>query len=182
MTLVVGVFLKQWLERKPRLTYWLHSTTGITIEDPNDPAKNLHPNTHTVVLQNAGRKSATIVRLGHTNVGPVWYQIVPNVHYEQRDLAGGAYEIVIDNLTPGRLINTSYFYFGPTIYVDINTHFESDEGQAKFISVVTQRTIPSWVIWFRARLIIVGLATVTFLLWEFIPWIWGLMERAREIK
>jgi hypothetical protein len=114
VTLVVGVFLKQWLERKPRLAYWLHSATGITIADPNDPAKNLHPNTHAVVLQHAGRKSATNVRLGHTKIGPVWYQIVPNVYCEQRDLAGGAYEIVIDNLTPERLINISYVYFGPT--------------------------------------------------------------------
>ena len=40
VTLVVGVFLKQWLERKARLTYWLHSATGTTIEDPNDPANN----------------------------------------------------------------------------------------------------------------------------------------------
>jgi len=83
------------------------------------------------------------------------------VHYEQRDLNGGGYELVIDNLTPGRVINITYFYFGPITYVDINTHVESDEGQAKFISVLPQRTFPAWVVWFRAVLILVGLATVS---------------------
>jgi len=69
--LVVGVYLKQWLERKPKLQYWLHSATGISIEDPNNPGAILHPNTHTVVPQNAGKQSATNVRLGHTTAGPV---------------------------------------------------------------------------------------------------------------
>jgi len=180
VTLMVGVYIKQWLERKSKLVYWLYSATGITIENPDQPGQNLQPNTHTVVLQNTGRKSATNVRLGHTNVGPVWFQIVPSIHYEQRDLPGGGYEIVIDNLTPGRIINITYFYFGPTLYTDINTHIESDEGQAKLIPMTTQRVFPKWFNGLMAGLLLIGLVAVVYMLWQFVPWLWEVIEQASK--
>ncbi len=180
VALIVGVYIKQWLERKPKLYFWLLSATGIRIEDPNNPNHFLNPNTHTIVLQNAGRKSATNVRLGHNDVHPFWYQISPSIHYEERLLQGGGMEIVIPALTPKRIINITYFYFAPITYGQVNTHIESDEGMAKLIPMTTQRIFPKWVNSLIVIVMFTGLVALVYLGWELAPIIVTLFTQATE--
>jgi len=66
VALFVGAALDRKLERKPRLISFLSHATAVRVNPPEGPPFNI--NSHSVVVRNVGRLSATNVRLGHNHL------------------------------------------------------------------------------------------------------------------
>src|SRR5215475_590114 len=127
---VIGVFVGIWMDRlfesKPRLiTYYGHVSS---FRKELTGGANLVVNTHAVVLRNAGRRSATNVRLRH-NVLPD-FTIWPSLTHHVETLPDGSKEIVIPTLVSGEEITISYMYFPPVTVAQVNSGIKSDQGFA----------------------------------------------------
>ncbi|MDA1313490.1 MAG: hypothetical protein O2968_09170 [Acidobacteria bacterium] len=69
-------------------------------------------------------------------------------------------------LVPGEQIHISYLYSPPIVYGDVNTYAKSDEGFAKFIQVELTQQYGKAVKIAVASLMLIGLITMVYLLWE----------------
>lgn len=129
---------------------------------PIDPSQRPYDVfTHSIVIKNTGRKTATNVRLGHQTLPNV--KVYPDIDYMINQLPGGGKEIIFPKIIPKKEVTVSYLYFPPLIYDQINTYVESDEGPAKIVNVLLQPQPPKWlvkVIWF---FIISGIISVLYL-------------------
>ena len=146
--LIIGVILDRLFENRPRLISYLGHVSGIRLHRTKEEKEDTTVNTHSVVLRNAGRKTAKNVRLGH-NILPD-YQVMPDIQHEVIDLPNGGKEILFPTLVPKKQITITYLYFPPTYWSQINTHIESDEGPGKFVSVLPTPQLPRWlttIIW-----------------------------------
>lgn len=162
VALFIGAFLNHLLENRAKVVSYLGHVSGIRLKSEH------HVNTHSVVLRNAGRKTANNVRLGH-NILPD-FQIFPDIEYTVRDLPGGAKEILIPTLVPKKQITISYLYFPPLTWDQINTHLESDEGPVKVLNVLPTIQFPKWLITVLWILIGYGVIGVLYTIYELIRW------------
>jgi hypothetical protein len=139
-TLFLGAWVNRWFEKQPSLTtYYGHvSAFQHTLDDGTKAAIY----THSVVIHNAGKKTATNVRLRHNNLPS--FQIYPSVDYKVVELPDGAKEIVIPTLVPKEQVTVSYLYLPPLTYSQVNAGIKSDEGLAREIPVLLQRQYPRW--------------------------------------
>lgn len=139
-TLFIGAWVNRWFEKRPALiSYFGHvSAFKYSLQD----GKQVDIYTHSVVLRNSGRRSATNVRLRH-HVLPD-FQIIPSVEHRVVELTAGAKEILIPTMVPGEQLTVSYLYFPPLTYAGINAGIRSDEGFASAIPVLLQRQYPKW--------------------------------------
>jgi hypothetical protein len=166
LALVVGAVLNHFAEARPRLVTYLAHASAFRAQRPEGPVQ---VNTHSVVLRNVGRKPATNVRLGH-NLLPD-FQVYPDVQYRVEALPNGGTEIVFPMVVPQKQITISYLYFPPVTWEQINTHFESDEGPGKVITVLPQPQYPRWLINCLRALVYVGGVTVLYLLFLTARWV-----------
>lgn len=141
ITLLIGIALNHYLENRPKVISYLGHVSGIRLSSGQTP---MQINTHSVVLRNAGRKTANQVRLGH-NVLPD-FQVNPDIAYSVETLPGGGKEIVFPQLIPKKQITVSYLYFPPLLWSQINTHIESEEGPVKIINVLPTAQLPKWLL------------------------------------
>jgi hypothetical protein len=157
-TLFLGAWINRWFEKRPALTsYFGHvSAFKYTL----DAGQKMDIYTHSVVLRNAGRKTANNVRLKHATLPN--FQIVPPVDHTVVDLADGAKEILIPTMVPSEQITVSYLYFPPLTYSNVNAGIKSDEGFATQIPVLLQRQYPKWMSRLSIILLLVGLGTVVY--------------------
>jgi hypothetical protein len=132
ITLFLGVFLNKWVEDRPRLITYLSHTFAIRSTPPGGTEIQVH--THSVVVRNAGRKSANNVRLGH-NYLPA-FQIHPSIEHSVKELPDGSKEILIPRLVPKEQIIINYLYFPPLLWSQVNTYTKSDEGFAKVVNMI----------------------------------------------
>ena len=100
--------------------------------------------THTVILRNAGRRSATNVRLRHHYLPD--FNVWPSVQYHTEHLPERGTEIVIPVLVSGEQITISYLYFSPVTVNQINDGIKSDQGFAQQIPVLLQQQYAKWVL------------------------------------
>jgi hypothetical protein len=138
--LFIGAFLNHLLENRPKVVSYLGHVSGIRL----NWQQPVHVNTHSLVIRNAGRKTANNVRIGH-NMLPD-FQIFPDIEYEVRDLPGGGKEIAIPKIVPKKQITITYLYFPPLLWNQINTHLESDEGPVKILNVLPTVQLAKWLI------------------------------------
>jgi hypothetical protein len=157
-TLFLGAWINRWFEKRPALTsYFGHvSAFKYTLDD----GRKVDIYTHSVVLRNAGRKSANNVRLKHTTLPD--FQIVPPVVHSMVDLADGAKEILIPTMVPSEQLTISYLYFPPLTYANVNAGIKSDEGFATQIPVLLQRQYPKWMSRLSVVLVLLGLGAVVY--------------------
>ena len=149
------------LERRPRVVSYLGHVSGVRLSRDEGP---LVVNTHSVVLRNAGRKTAKNVRLGHQVLPD--FQVFPDIEYSVHDLPGGQKEIVIPSLIPKKEVTVTYLYFPPLTWEQINTHLETDDGPVKVIRVLPTIQFPRWVYAILWALIIYGFIALVYTLWE----------------
>lgn len=155
IALFIGALINHLLENRPKVVSYLGHVSGIRLRSEQP----LHVNTHSIVLSNSGRKTATNIRLGHTTLPD--FQIFPDTEYEIRDLPGGSKEIIIPILIPKKQITITYLYFPPLTWNQINTHVESDEGPVKILNVLPTVQYPKWVrntLWLLIGYGVIGLA------------------------
>jgi hypothetical protein len=159
-TAVIGAYLTHYFENKPKLIAYLVHAAGVKTN--RDDQQQIAVHFHTYVVRNAGKKTATNVRLGHATLPG--FQVFPDIEYSVGDLPGGGKEILIPSLIPGKQIFISYVYFPPLTWNQINTHIESDSGAAKVINVLPTPQSPKWVIRLFLFLVIVGATTLVYLM------------------
>jgi hypothetical protein len=165
IALFIGAFLNHLVENRPKLISYLGHVSGIRIT--REPL--IHVNTHSLVLRNAGRKTANNVRLGHATLPD--FQIFPDIEYEVKELPGGQKEIVIPKLVPKKQVTITYLYFPPLTWNQINSHLESDEGPVKVLNVLPTVQLPKWLITILWILIGYGVIGVAYTGYELLKWL-----------
>lgn len=162
IALFVGAWVNRLFENRPNLiSYYGHVSS---FRDSLPDGQPLYVHTHSVVLRNAGRVSATNVRLRHRTLPG--FQIWPEIAYRVEELPSGGREIVIPTLIPGEQITVSYLYFPPLVYKQINAGIKCDQGFAKEIPVLLRRQFHPWITRLAGVLILVGLITTLYLVYE----------------
>ena len=164
VTAIAGFLAKRYLEGKPKLLTYLIHTAAVPLRDEHETTIN----THSIVVRNAGKKTAHDVRLGHS-ILPA-FQIYPQISHEVVEGADNSAEIVIPTLVPNEQINISYVYFPPLVWNQINSYCKSDEMSAKVLNVIPapQLSRPQLLsIW---GLMFIGGSTVVY--WG-IRWLWA---------
>jgi len=131
ITLIIGVLIKHYMERRSKIISYLGHVSSFTLNDENRTLVF----THSIIVRNAGRKTATNIRLGH-NLMPPNISLYPNIPYRIENTTGGASEIIIPQLVPKEQVTISYLYFPPDTWNKINSYTKSDEGFAKIINVI----------------------------------------------
>jgi hypothetical protein len=157
LALPVGAALDRFLERRPRLLTFYGHVSSFTLHGKAGASK-VH--THSIVVINNGRKTATNVRLGHNYLPSV--EVNPSVPYTVVPLPSGGHEIVIPLLVPREQVTVSYLYFPPITFNLINTYVKSDEGMANAISVLPTRPLPRALLWTLRVLVFAGVVATLY--------------------
>jgi len=163
IALFVGVWVNRWFESRPMLiSYFGH--VAAFLHNPGAGQQPIHVHTHSVVLRNAGRRSATNVRLHHTVLPSfnIWPQLVHSV----QTLSDGSQDILIPTLVPGEEIAISYLYFPPVTFAGVNAGIKCDQGFAQAIPVLLQRQRPKWFSLTVDGLTLVGLVSLAYLIYR----------------
>lgn len=170
LTGVFGLLAKFYFDAKPKLVCYMIHSFAIPTRNQIDPsAPSLIVHTHTIAVRNAGKKSATNVRIGHQFLPD--FQIHPSLTHEINRGADNTAEILIPTLVPGEQITIGYLYFPPQTYQNINSYCKSDEVLAKYLNVVPM--VPAGkiqVFTFYALLFIGASSLVYWLLIFLIMW------------
>ena len=126
----------------------------------------LEINTHSIIIQNNGRKSAKNIRVAH-NVLPE-FSVYPDVQYESNDLPQGGKEIIFPILIPKGELTITYLYYPPTTYNQILTTIGSDEGAAKIIDVWQVRKLSKVITALIGFLMVIGSISIVYILFVII--------------
>ena len=161
ITLFLGVWVNRRFENRAVLISYFSHVSAFQHTPPG--GQLIHVNTHSVVLRNTGRQSATNVRLHHTVLPN--FNIWPTIVHHVDTLPDGTRDIVIPTLVPGEQITISYLYFAPLTVGQVNSGIKCDQGFARAIPVLLQRQFPWWVNLIVGVLMIVGLVAVLYLLY-----------------
>jgi len=154
---LIGGALKIYMEGKSSLVSFIGHVSSFTLTDEQHTVVH----THSVVVINAGRKTAKNVRLTHAFL-PINYTVYPPVHHtieRNPDNTGG--EIVFPVLVPKEQVTISYLYLPPLLWNHINSNIKSDDGFAKIIDVIPSPQPNRLVIAMLWALVFVG-ASFTF--------------------
>ena len=162
LALLIGALINRWFENRPKLlSHWGH----VSSFNYHDPAGNINVvNTHSVVIRNAGKQAATNVRLSHSFLPE--FNIFPPIKHQVEDVSNIGPDILIPTIVPGEEITISYLYFPPYTYAQINAGVKFDEGFAKQIPVLLQQQYPRWVRYIRLSLVLTGVSTLLYVLYE----------------
>ncbi|MBF6595901.1 MAG: hypothetical protein IVW51_15870 [Thermaceae bacterium] len=164
IALFAGIWVNRIGENRPILVFYYGHTSAFKYTTQTGNKVDIF--THTVVLTNIGRKSASDIRLGHSVLPD--FVIYPSAHYSVEDLPDGSRDIVIPTLVPREQIVVSYLYFPPTTWKQINTSIKSKEGFARQVPVLLQQQYPLSFSVIAAILMFVGLVTLLYLLYEWL--------------
>lgn len=123
----------------------------------------LRINTHSVVLRNAGRESATNVRLHHILLPD--FNIWPTIVHQVETLPDGSKDIIIPTLVSGEQITISYLYFYPVTVEKVNAGIKCNQGFSQQIAVLLQRQYPRWVNFMVGTLMVTGLVAIIYLIY-----------------
>jgi hypothetical protein len=159
ITLFLGVWVNRRFESRPVLISYFSHVSAFQHTPPG--GQLIHVNTHSVVLRNTGRQSATNIRLHHTVLPD--FNIWPSVVHRVELLPDGTKDIVIPTLIPGEQITISYLYFAPLTVGQVNAGIKCDQGFANAIPVLLQRQFPRWFNFIASVLMIAGLVAILYL-------------------
>jgi hypothetical protein len=156
-----ATYLAYWLAGKPRLIVFSPNSTAFELKPSQEGAPPIFIRAGQVVVQNAGRMSASRVQFT-AQLGPApWgYNIVPAVDHAIRTGARGEWILEIPYVGPGEVI-TLQVLNGPIIDT-----VRSLEGPAKLVPVMHQRIYPKSFNVAALILTVVGLATVCYALYR----------------
>uniref|UniRef100_E6QUA3 Uncharacterized protein n=1 Tax=mine drainage metagenome TaxID=410659 RepID=E6QUA3_9ZZZZ len=161
IALFVGVWVNRRFESRPTLVSYFSHVSAFRFTPPGGQPSQV--NTHSIVLRNTGRQSATNIRLHHAILPEfnIWPAVVHNVE----TLPDGSRDIVIPTLVPSEEITVSYLYFPPVIAAQINAGVKFDQGFANQITVLLQRQYPPWFNRIVIALFLVGVVTAAYLIY-----------------
>jgi hypothetical protein len=154
----LGAWAQRWLEKRPQLISYFGHVASFKAMLTNGQRADVF--THSVVVRNAGKRSATNVRVRHTTLPD--FQIFPVTSYSVNDLPNGK-EILLPTMAPGEQITISYLYYPPLTYDAIHAGIKSDEALAKQVPVLIQRQYPKWMLFAISSLYFIGALTLVYL-------------------
>ena len=162
IALFVGIWVSRRFESRPIvLSHWGH-VSSFNHESIDGTVTTI--NTHSVVLRNVGRRAATNVRMSHFRLPS--FNIWPPVQYTVEQVPNAGEEIVIPIMVPDQHLTVSYLYFPPITYAEVNNGVKFDEGFATPIPVLLQRQYPSWFTKVVGALLVLGIATLLYGVFE----------------
>jgi len=162
---LAGAGAKHLFDSRPKVVAFLGHASGIHLKrDEGD----FQVGTHSVVLRNAGNKTAKNIRIGHTVLPD--FQVFPDIQYSVETLPGGHKEIRFDQLIPKKQITITYLYFAPLTWEQVNTHLETEDGPIKVLNVLPTIQLSKSVVSLLWALIGIGLVTLLYLLFVFVGW------------
>jgi len=164
VSLFIGALLNHFLTNRERLISHYGHVSGFKLAPIRAGDEPTYVNTHSIIVKNSGRKTATNVRIGHVILPDI--KVYPDIQYSILDLPGGGKEILIPKLIPKKEVTISYLYFAPTTYNQINTYVESDECPAKIVNVLLQPQPPKWLIKLIWVLIVYGIVGIIYTAYE----------------
>ncbi|MGG4604272.1 hypothetical protein ACLPHM_05710 [Paenalcaligenes sp. Me131] len=166
LTAIIGFILKKYFEARPKLINFLIHASAIPLGD----GTGNEVNTHSIVIRNAGKKTAHNVRLGH-NFLPA-FNVFPAVAYSTVPGPNNSVELIFPTLVPSEQIFISYLYFPPNLWSHVNTYCKSDEMNSKYVNVtptIQPSKIQLFVFW---ALIFIGASTLAYwLIFLFLAWV-----------
>lgn len=162
IALFIGVWVNRWFESRPILISYFGHVSTFRVNPQASNSFLVH--THSIILRNSGRRSATNVRLRHIVLPD--FNIWPDLAHHIEDLSDGGREIVIPTLIPGEQITISYFYFPPTTVGQVNAGIKCDQGFAHQIPVLLQRQYPNWVNVSAALFVLIGIVSALYLIYR----------------
>lgn len=168
IALFVGAALDRKLERKPRLISFLSHASAVRVKPPEGEAFSI--NSHSVVVRNTGRLSATNVRLGHYHL-PNDFSIWPAVEHEIVRREDGSAEVVFPRLVPGEQVVITYLYPSPTTANHINSYTKSDHGYAQVVTALTAPMKSPLAQGAITGLAVYGAIALLTALWEGLLWV-----------
>lgn len=163
VALFIGAALDRFIERKPKVFYYLGHMSNFRLRDQ----KKTNVYTHSIVIMNSGKKTAKGVRIGH-NVLPQDFNISPSKEYEVVPLPDNGKEIKFATIVPGEVVAISYLYFSPLQWNQINTDIKHDDGFGKEIQVLPTKQFPKWQLMIFGAFLMLGIISFIYLLYEFL--------------
>jgi hypothetical protein len=162
------------LLERPRLISFMLNASAVTLP-PQPGANAVTVNSHSIVLRNAGRKSANNVRMGHA-ILPA-FSVFPQLQYRVDALPGGGSEIVFPMLVPNEQVTITFLYFAPLVWNQISIMSpRSDEGLAKVVTAISTPQLAAWLVRALWALITVGAATTIYWLVLLVRGLWIVVE------
>lgn len=134
IALFVGAALDRKLERKPRLITFLTHASAVRVNPTEGEPFNI--NSHAVVVRNAGRLTATNVRLGHNHL-PNDFSVWPASEHSIQRRPDGTAEVVFPTLVPNEQIVVTYIYPAPVTVNQINSYTKCDQSYAQVVTAIT---------------------------------------------
>jgi hypothetical protein len=134
--LLIAIF-KWYTEGRPQVISYLVQSWGVTLPPSDDGTPGGTVHSHSIVVANTGRKTATGVRVTHGIKQPLpTYAIHPPIQYSIETNPEGYAQIVFPVLVPKQQVTISYLYFPPLFYNHILGNVVSNEGMAKILDIV----------------------------------------------
>ena len=103
LSLVLSALIKHYTEAKVKLVSFIGHVSSFTLQDQQRTIVH----THSLIVRNAGRKTAHNVRLTHSFL-PENIAVYPPVHYTIERNSEGSGEILIPVLVPKEQVTISY--------------------------------------------------------------------------
>ncbi|GBE16211.1 hypothetical protein BMS3Abin15_00023 [bacterium BMS3Abin15] len=164
--LLVSALIKHYTERRSKLVSFIGHISSFTLSGENQTLIF----THSIVVRNAGRKSANNVRVGH-NFLPPNIQIYPSIKHSIEENPGSCAEIIFPILVPKEQVTISYLYFPPVTWDQVNAYTKSDDGFAKNIDVIPMPQPSKLVIAIVWLLMFIGASFVVYWLIKLLPFL-----------
>lgn len=129
-TLIAGIFIRHYTNERSRLISFIGHISEFVLNNQERTVVR----THSIIIRNAGNKSAKNIRLAH-NVLPENITVTPHVEHTIAQSGIGG-EVVFPTLVPKEEITVSYLYYPPVLWSQINASLKSDEGFAKVVKAL----------------------------------------------
>jgi hypothetical protein len=161
-----GALISRYLKEKPYLMTYISHTSAIYSKTLD--GKELKVHTHSIVIQNNGRKPSKNVRIGHNiNYFPS-FSVHQSKEYDVINLPDGSKEIHFPIITPKERIFINYLYFPPIVWNQINTYIKSDDGPAKIVNMQLTPIYPKYILILMSIPFIIGLVFIVYFFIQFV--------------
>ena len=165
--LFCGGLVTRFFERRAKLVAYFEHVSAFNHTPPE--GQPIQVFSHSVILRNAGKETATNVRIHHAVLPS--FQIWPQIVHQVEQLTDGSKDIVIPKLVPKEQITISYLYFPPLTYDKTNAGIKCDQGFAQQIAVALQPKASKLTMFFVWSVLIIGAVTSLYLIFEACHWI-----------
>lgn len=157
--------LKRYLQARPRVNLYMLHSASVTMKNddgnianvtfPDGQTRPLIINTHSVVISNSGKETATDVRLVHLFI-PKSFQVFPPAEHKVFPNENGGGEIIFPKLVSGEQVTITYVYYPPLNVNQTNFHVKFDGGFARKYDVIPSPRPNKVLIWLILILSFVG--------------------------